>query len=630
MQTKQDSSLRDILASWAGAAFWAVAFALSFCAFFYAAQMLFIPDYSLEINFLCANAAFLGGAVLALMMLPGPAWGWGLLAYILMMPPTLIVSSYIALYNIPFNFSMLYFVWQTFGSQAAEFTESSIGRFPLLPLWALLCIVVPALLLFPLIRSARRAKRLGFILRLGMFFTGLIVFFWGGYIGEARKYNYVAQTYNNFIEFYSDLNFVRIKSRQAPELLANVDIRPAFPADEGETCVLVVGESASRHHWGLYGYPRDTTPFMSAHVASGDLFAFRNVNTTTIASTISQFRALTFLDQTSRAGINDYTFSLVDVFNRAGFTTWWLGNNVTLGAYNLVLESFTRNSAHWRLTSAADVAARLAQRKEEERENGAGGQSSDEAILRRGLDERSWVLMREDQPYDEHLLPWLDEALADPAPKKLIVLHLKGSHGVYAYRYPAAFDFFRDDKGIRSPYFWETGDQDMARIINTYDNSILYTDWVLEEVVRRLEERGGHSWMLYFSDHGEELFNYYAFFPRIAGYLTKYTLDVPFIVWASPEYRRQRDVSAFAGYLDRPMRLDDAIHAIMDLAGLKTDLLDPTRSVLSDQYVMRPRIVDGQFYLDYPPTDVANPATMEQERILNQKFLSEDMDAVTP
>ncbi len=137
METKQNNLLQDILSSWTKAVFWAFAFAFSFCAFFYAAQALFIPTYSLALGYLCANVAFLGGAALALLLLPGPAWGWGLLAYLLMMPPTVIVSSYIALYNVPFNFSMLYFVWQTFGSQATEFAETSLSRFPLLPLWVL-------------------------------------------------------------------------------------------------------------------------------------------------------------------------------------------------------------------------------------------------------------------------------------------------------------------------------------------------------------------------------------------------------------------------------------------------------------------------------------------------------------
>ena len=234
--------------------------------------------------------------------------------------------------------------------------------------------------------------------------------------------------------------------------------------------------------------------------------------------------------------------------------------------------------------------------------------------------------------YDEFLLPWLNEALEDPAPKKLIVLHLKGSHMIYKYRYPSRFDFFHTPQNIVSPYLGVDGDEDIqiCDAINAYDNSIRYTDWILEEVIRRLEDRGDRAWMLHFSDHGDELFGVFPFAARHLAYISKYVLDVPFIVWTSPEYRRQRDVSAFAGYLDRPMRLDDTIHALIDLAGLDTDLLDPTRSVFSDRYVMRPRVVNGKFYLDYPPVDLVNAATAEQERILNQKLLSGDADAVLP
>ena len=137
--------------------------------------------------------------------------------------------------------------------------------------------------------------------------------------------------------------------------------------------------------------------------------------------------------------------------------------------------------------------------------------------------------------------------------------------------------------------------------------------------------------MLHFSDHGDEVYDAYPYFGRRGGdVFSKFVLDVPFIVWLSPAYRAQRDVSAFAGYLDRPMRLDDTIHAVMDLAELQTDLLDRTRSVFSEQWIMRPRVVNGRFYLAYPPVKLMNLATAEQEMELDQKLLSGDADAVGP
>ncbi|MBQ7263221.1 MAG: phosphoethanolamine transferase [Synergistaceae bacterium] len=606
---ERDRSVGELLGALGRAAFWSFALVACFSAFFYAAQGLSIPGYELEPGFWAANVAFLGGATLAIMTLPGPAWLWALLCYLAMLLPTEIVSGYIVLYRVPFGFNVLYFVWQTFGSQASEFAEASLGRVPWLPLWGLGCAVLPALCLRPLVRATRALKATGAILRVGALLVGLLFVFWGGYIGDAREYNWTTKTYDNFLRFCREIRFVRARAAQAPAILASVDVRPALGPGERETVVLVVGESASRHHWGLYGYPRDTTPFMSARAASGDIWALRDVNATTAASVLSQFRALTFIDQMTY--IEDYRFAIVDVFARAGFKTFWLDNNITINTYNLVQESFTRNCDVWRVMTAADVAAR---------------RSYDPQIVW-GMADDSQVLAVEDQPWDEHLLPWLDEALADPAPKKLIVVHLKGSHVVYAYRYPPEFDVFHGREGIRSP--WLDEEPMIEDVVNTYDCSILYTDWLLEQVIRRMEAVEGRSLMFHFSDHGEEGFDFYPFYGRMVEHVSKFVTDVPLIVWASPTWRDQRDASAFASYLDRPMRLDDVPHALMDLAGVRGPMLDETRSPFSERWILRPRFVNDTPYLRYPPEDML-PAMAAEEAELVRRFLDEEPGAVGP
>lgn len=87
--------------------------------------------------------------------------------------------------------------------------------------------------------------------------------------------------------------------------------------------------------------------------------------------------------------------------------------------------------------------------------------------------------------YDDALLPHLDEALKEKG-KKLIMLHINGSHEIACTRYPEWADKFK------------TGN----KYEDCYNNSILFTDYVIGEVIKRLE--GSKSSLLYFSDHGTE------------------------------------------------------------------------------------------------------------------------------
>ena len=78
--------------------------------------------------------------------------------------------------------------------------------------------------------------------------------------------------------------------------------------------------------------------------------------------------------------------------------------------------------------------------------------------------------------------------------KLFIVLHTKGSHFDYKRRYPLEFAHFVTPNGARRD-----------TIVDAYDNSILYTDWFLSELISILSARNTHSALLYASDHGENL-----------------------------------------------------------------------------------------------------------------------------
>ncbi|MDR1019149.1 MAG: sulfatase-like hydrolase/transferase, partial [Synergistaceae bacterium] len=184
------------------------------------------------------------------------------------------------------------------------------------------------------------------------------------------------------------------------------------------------------------------------------------------------------------------------------------------------------------------------------------------------------------------------------------------------YRYPSGFDYFSGRDGIRLEKSMSGGE---ITVVNDYDNSIRYTDYILSELTEGLRSAGGYSWLLYFSDHGEEVYDLESEmrFGRNPSRISKYMLDVPVILWMSDEYRKKGEAGAFKEYADRPYELDGMIHTVIDLAGIDTPLLDRTKSLVSEFYRMPARVLFNprkMTYLSVMPEDLANPRTSEEER----------------
>jgi heptose-I-phosphate ethanolaminephosphotransferase len=374
-------------------------------------------------------------------------------------------------------------------------------------------------------------------------------------------------------------------------------VAPPVPGTR-ETYVVVIGESASRHHLSVYGYPRVTDPHMSRLVATGDATAFNNVSATSVGTRDSLMRALTFMDQ--HAGLAGMNFSVVDVLNAAGFKSWWLSNNADMKKGSM-LQSLSANADTRRFTTQTKI---------------------NFDMMRGGADdEKSRMSIKKDElplSFDGELLEWYSDALRSDEPRKVIFVHLRGSHVRYWYRYPGAFEYFSGRDGIRMEK--SMSDREIT-VVNDYDSSIRYTDHVLNEITNSLRNAGDYSWLLYFSDHGEEVYDFEMRFGRNPSRISKYMLDVPVILWVSHEYGKSRDTEAFKGYMDRPYELDAMIHTIIDLAGIETSLLDRTKSLVSEHYRMPARILltpQKTTYLSVEPADLSNPRTSEEEKRVSQ------------
>ena len=138
--------------------------------------------------------------------------------------------------------------------------------------------------------------------------------------------------------------------------------------------------------------------------------------------------------------------------------------------------------------------------------------------------------------YDAILYAGLRERIEQSTKNKvLIVLHTSTSHGpAYATKYPKEFEVFKP-----VAYNVEEGEKDASKLINAYDNSILYTDYLLSNLIDTLRSlKGWKSSMIFISDHGESLGENNMFMHGIPMKLApKVQYEIPLLVWTSDGYR---------------------------------------------------------------------------------------------
>ena len=334
--------------------------------------------------------------------------------------------------------------------------------------------------------------------------------------------------------------------------------RQATAAARPQVVVMVIGESARYDRWGLNGYARATTPRLAAEtnlVSLGNLITAVSATRLSVPVIMSRKPAR----QSLQPGFAEKSF--LSAFREAGFKTWWLSNQMSFGKFDTPVSVYA---------SEADVTRFL-----------NPGNVKDGSSL------------------DRILLPALQRAVADPAPRKLIVLHTLGSHWNYAHRYPPQYDRWQPSlRGLARPV--PTDPEIKTAMNNSYDNSILYTDYILAQVIDRLRTTQQLAAMLYVSDHGQSLHDGNC---KLAmhGHNTQYDFHVPALVWYSdawgatwPDKLRQ-----LQQHRDAPLTTENIFHSLLDLADIRYPDQRLDWSIFSEQWRPHTRYVDSYGWSDY-------------------------------
>lgn len=254
--------------------------------------------------------------------------------------------------------------------------------------------------------------------------------------------------------------------------------------NEKSVVVLVIGESARSQNFSLYGYEKNTNPLLSK---IPNLFHF-NANSSATYTT---------------AGVKSI-----------------LEHTDTNDLYEILPNYLYRNDVEviWRTSNWGEPPIHIKnyQKRDALKTNCTG----------------------EGCNYDEVLLTGLKEQiLASTKNKILIVLHTSTSHGpTYSKKYPAQFETF---KPVCNSV--ELGNCSTTELINAYDNTIVYTDYILSNVIEDLKQlKEFKSTMIFVSDHGESLGEKNLYMHGLPMSIApKEQYEIPFIVWLSDNSSKQ-------------------------------------------------------------------------------------------
>jgi heptose-I-phosphate ethanolaminephosphotransferase len=332
------------------------------------------------------------------------------------------------------------------------------------------------------------------------------------HLNPAKRFNPFVYFPYYYLEYKQDIKNTKklvdsIKTIDKSSLAIISDNKP-------KTIILVIGESDTWHNWSLYGYGRNTNPMLSKHQ---NIIRFKNVKSAGLATIDSITKMLTPANK-ANSSLWKSKHNIINIANLSGYETYWISNHNTdkkgiLGAIS--------------------------------------GSAKHKIWTNKGRD-------RGESSYDEAIIAPYKEALQSTNSKKFIIVHLLGSHPDYNFRYPDKYKKFTSNDLV-AKNLKKQGRSDYAIFFrNSYDNSVLYTDYILNEILKPIKNTTNPTNFIYISDHGQDV----AHNSNFSGHNHKsiQQSDVPMLFWSNfRKYPKN----------DSDYNADNLNHSIIDLLNIK-------------------------------------------------------------
>ncbi len=294
--------------------------------------------------------------------------------------------------------------------------------------------------------------------------------------------------------------------------------------------VIVVGETARAQNFSLNGYAKNTNPQLSQEniINFPDTHSCGTATAESVPCMFSDFGRSDYSDSKAKHYQN-----LLDVLTHAGINVLWRDNN----------------------SGCKGVCDRVA------------NESMEKLTLP--------AFCNDQECFDEILLQGLQEKIARFNNDGVIVLHQKGSHGpAYYQRYPENFKKFVPECATN-----QVQDCPREQIINAYDNSILYTDYFLSQVIHFLQKNSSqyNTVLLYMSDHGESLGENGIYLHGLPYKIAPdEQIHIPFIMWLSPEFASSFniDTACLKQHSNEAYSHDNLFHSVLGMLDIQTGEYD--------------------------------------------------------
>jgi glucan phosphoethanolaminetransferase (alkaline phosphatase superfamily) len=309
---------------------------------------------------------------------------------------------------------------------------------------------------------------------------------------------------------------------------------------EREIYVVIIGESARYGNFSINGYERHTSPQLEK---IKNIITYSDVYAT---STVTEFALPLLLSSATplnpEEAFKEKTFA--DAFRECGFYAGWIANQ----------------------SGCLPYIKRIA----------------------KDMDETFFISDESENygNYDGLLLPYIDSLLNKNEQKTFIVIHTLGSHFRYNFRYPKSFERYVPAlEGIAN--YSIISDKDKELIINAYDNSVYYTDFILSEIINKVASQQCISTVLYISDHAENLYDNGSLSVFHGSKIPpKAEVHIPLFIWTSPDYNRiyPHKQKALKANINKKISASNLFYSILDIADISYSGEKPEKSIASDSF----------------------------------------------
>jgi glucan phosphoethanolaminetransferase (alkaline phosphatase superfamily) len=485
-------------------------------------------------------------------------YAWLLLPIFLLMPFSICA---IVFFNLPLNSQVVLSVVNTTKQEAMEL----IHRY----LWLFILVIAGILAVFFLLVRKVPSKISG-KLSLQISVCSLLVFLVAPVFDknpETIHRGYVTRIKANLYEtfpfsvaycsslVYHQFHLIKTSEKERNNFKFNA-VQTPLPSSGKQIYLLILGETGRADHWALYGYNRMTSPHIDKRenlISFSDAVAGASFTEFAVPQIITCVTPETFEDHFKQK-------SIISVFKEAGFKTYWITDQV--------------DYAHIKIHEA----------------------EADNVYYEMHLPSEKVQM----ENTDMGLLSVLTKVLDEPGDKKFIVLHTWGSHFDYSERYPDNYDVFKPS--LKTVFARPSDFTKKDVLINSYDNSILFTDAVVDSAISIVKNKTAVSAVYYLADHGENLFddsNHISLHEEV--YPTVYTSHIPFFIWYSDSLKNifPEKIEWLMKHKNNKIGVEDVIHTVTDVSNVHFPLQDSAKCIDRSSFINSKQHILSEGYAIY-------------------------------